>query len=114
MPPSSDGAPPPLTVVSPTTPTPETLNLASLHRHPWPAATSPPAARPQPARVGEDAEKLIKKICPPSFDAFIFLPSVGASGGIINIWKTSLFDGQLVFQNEYAISVEFVSRHNNM
>lgn len=55
----------------------------------------------------------LKNFCPPSFDAFVFLPSIGASGGMITIWKSAIFEGQLVFQNEYAISVDFVSKHNN-
>jgi exonuclease III len=33
----------------------------------------------------------IKKICPSSFDAFEYIPSVGASGGSIIIWKSNLF-----------------------
>jgi hypothetical protein len=40
------------------------------------------------------------------------LPSVGASGGIITIWKSSLFSGSLAFSNEYAISIEFLSKHD--
>lgn len=40
-------------------------------------------------------ENFIKNFCPPVFDAFHFLPSVGASGGIIIIWKSSLLDGTL-------------------
>lgn len=55
----------------------------------------------------------IKKFCPPSFDAFCFLPSVGASGGILVAWKSALFNGLEVFQNNFAISVEFNSVHNN-
>lgn len=55
----------------------------------------------------------IKKFCPSAFDRFEFLPSVGASGGILTTWKNSLFSVELVCSNEYAISVEFTSRHNN-
>jgi hypothetical protein len=49
--------------------------------------------------------QFIKNFYPSSFDAFEFLPSVGASGGIITIWKSSLFSGSLAFSNEYAISI---------
>ena len=52
-------------------------------------------------------------MCPPSFDLFEALPSVGSSGGVIIIWKSSLFHGNLIFQNSYAISVEFFSKHND-
>lgn len=33
----------------------------------------------------------LKKICPTSFDCFDFLPSVGASGGILVAWKGNFF-----------------------
>jgi len=44
-----------------------------------------------------------------SFDAFCFLPSIGASGGILVAWKSCFFSGLEIFQNEFAISVEFPS-----
>jgi len=56
--------------------------------------------------------QFLRKFCPKSFDAFEFLPSVGASGGVITIWKSHLFDGSLIFSNDYGISVEFTSKHN--
>lgn len=37
---------------------------------------------------------------------------MGASRGIITIWKSSLLAGNLVYQNEYAISISFTSRYN--
>lgn len=55
----------------------------------------------------------IKNLCPSDFDSFEFLPSVGASGGILVVWKSNAFMGQLVFSNDYAISVEFTSKINN-
>lgn len=55
----------------------------------------------------------IKNFCPPDFDMFEFLPSVGASGGILVAWKSTAFLGSLVFSNCYAISVEFTSNMNN-
>lgn len=55
----------------------------------------------------------IKKFCPRSFDDFCYLPSVGASGGILVVWKSSIFIGTEIFQNNFAISVEFSSRLNN-
>jgi hypothetical protein len=38
-----------------------------------------------------DAQYL-KNFCPKRFNKFAFLPSVGASGGMINIWNGSLFN----------------------
>jgi hypothetical protein len=55
----------------------------------------------------------IKKFCPASFDALCFLPSIGASWGILVVWKISVFHGVEVFQNSFAISIEFCSVHNN-
>lgn len=55
----------------------------------------------------------IRHFYPPVFDQFEFLPSNGASGGSIIIWKSSIFSCSLVFQNEYASSVLFSSVHNN-
>lgn len=39
----------------------------------------------------------IRKFCLVSFDDFCFLPSVGASGGILVAWKSSVFTGNEVF-----------------
>ena len=55
----------------------------------------------------------IRKFCPPAFDSFVFLPSVGASGGSLIVWKGRRFDGELVFQNAFAQSVEFTSLESN-
>lgn len=51
----------------------------------------------------------IKKICPPSFDSFEFLPSIGASGGCITIWQSNKLNGAPAFMNEYSLAVEFIS-----
>lgn len=55
----------------------------------------------------------IKKFCPPSYDSFCYLPSIGASGGIITIWKSSLLNGQLAYQSRYAVAVNFTSQFSN-
>lgn len=51
-------------------------------------------------------------MCPKGFDAFEFLPSVGASGGLIIIWKSAQLIGSLAFSNHFAISVEFQSKYD--
>jgi exonuclease III len=56
---------------------------------------------------------LIRKFCPKRFDNFAFSPSVGASGGIIVIWNSSVFTGVLVQSVKYGVQVEFTSVHNN-
>ena len=40
----------------------------------------------------------LKKFCPNEFDSFDYLPSIGASGGIITIWNSTLFNGTRAFQ----------------
>jgi exonuclease III len=51
----------------------------------------------------------VRNFCPTQFDCFEFIPSVGASGGTIIIWKSSKFLGQVTFPNDFAMNVEFVS-----
>jgi hypothetical protein len=51
----------------------------------------------------------IKKFCPRKFNKFEFLPSVGASGGLLIIWNGNLFKGELTFQNEFSLSVKFTN-----
>jgi hypothetical protein len=48
-----------------------------------------------------------KEILSLNFYYFEYIPSEGASGGTIIIWKSSRFPGRVVFQNNYAMSVEF-------
>jgi hypothetical protein len=55
----------------------------------------------------------LRNVCPPNFDRFEFLPSIGASGGILTAWKSALFCGQLVFTIEFSVAVEFSSRNDN-
>jgi exonuclease III len=55
----------------------------------------------------------IKNFCPGGFDDFCFLPSIGSSGGILVVWKSAIFRGTVIFQNDFAISVDFISVHNN-
>ena len=57
--------------------------------------------------------KLIRKFCPKRFDCFAISPSVGASGGILVLWNSSVFYGQLVETNRFSVSVNFTSVHNN-
>ena len=56
--------------------------------------------------------QFLRKFCPHGFDSFEFLPSNGASGGLITSWKSSAFSGQLIFQNSFAITVRLTAKHN--
>lgn len=51
----------------------------------------------------------IKNFAPLQFDNFEYLPSVGASGGILVAWKGSCFAGELIMSNDFSITIEFTS-----
>jgi exonuclease III len=57
--------------------------------------------------------RLIKKFCTRNFDRFAYSPSAGASGGIIVLWKSSIFEGILVEVHSFAVVVKFTSVHDN-
>jgi exonuclease III len=52
---------------------------------------------------------LIRTFCP----NFYFSPSVGASGGILVIWNSSVYCGMLVEVQRFGIRINFTSMHNN-
>lgn len=56
--------------------------------------------------------QFLGKFCPRFIDDFIALPSHGNSGGILVAWNSHLFEGELVFFNDFAVSVQFWSRHD--
>jgi hypothetical protein len=53
--------------------------------------------------------QFIRKFAPKKFNKFEFLPSIGASSGMIILWNGSLFNGTIEFQNEFSLSVRFSS-----
>ena len=57
---------------------------------------------------------LIYEIFVPPLDEFVFLPSVGVSGGSIIVWNSTIFSSTMIFQNAYAVSIEFTSLHSNV
>ena len=48
--------------------------------------------------------------CPRKLNKYDYIPSIGASGGIITIWNDNLFAGETLFKNEYSISIGFTSK----
>lgn len=56
---------------------------------------------------------LLRNSVPPIFDAFEYIPSLGAFGGSIMICKSYLFIGTKVFQHEYCLPLELCSKFNN-
>jgi exonuclease III len=55
----------------------------------------------------------IRNFCPSQFDSFDYIPLVGSSGGTLVVSKGSKFFGHVIFQNEFAMSLEFVSTISN-
>jgi hypothetical protein len=50
-------------------------------------------------------QNFIRQFCPLDFDCLEYVPHVGASGGTIIILMSRRFNGQVIFQNDYAMSV---------
>ena len=55
----------------------------------------------------------IKKFYHKNLDKFAFSPSVGASGGLLTVWNSNLFDGSVVQANSYAVTVRWFCRLDN-
>jgi exonuclease III len=53
----------------------------------------------------------IRKIALKRFSKFSFVPSLGASGGILMGWNDVL-KGEIVWNQDFAITVAFTSRHS--
>ena len=51
----------------------------------------------------------LKALCPKRFDKFAYIPSRGASGGIITIWNSHLFTGRVFLSEPFALGVELTS-----
>jgi exonuclease III len=48
----------------------------------------------------------INKFCPQRFNKFEYLPSIGASGGILTAWNGAVFSCEMIFQNKFSISIQ--------
>jgi hypothetical protein len=55
----------------------------------------------------------IKSCCPRRFDDYVFIPSNGASSGLIIIWDSSVFFGMIMHCEPFAISVNFSSTQSS-
>jgi hypothetical protein len=56
--------------------------------------------------------RILRKFFPKRFDNFAYSPSVGASGGILVIWNSSIFSGKLIEIQRFSVVIEFTSAHN--
>lgn len=54
----------------------------------------------------------LKKFAPKRYDKFDYIPSVGASGGILIAWISSIFHGITIEKQPFAITVSFTAKHN--
>lgn len=55
----------------------------------------------------------IKLLCPKRFDQFAFVPSHGASGGLLIVWNSSAFVGTVVINESFALGIQFKSMHSD-
>jgi exonuclease III len=55
----------------------------------------------------------IRNFAPRRFDKYDFVPSVGASGGILLVWNSTVFDGTVLDKQRYGITVHFTSTHTS-
>jgi exonuclease III len=55
----------------------------------------------------------IKSCCPRRFDDFVYIPSDGASGGLIIIWDSLVFAGMIMHCEKFDVSVHFTSVHSS-
>ena len=53
--------------------------------------------------------KFIKSFAPKRFDQFAFIPSDGASGGLLVVWASNRFLGQVLLQESFAVVISFTS-----
>ena len=54
----------------------------------------------------------VRSWCPRRFDQFAYVPSMGASGGLITVWNSSIFDGLLLESQQFGLIIKFTSKHN--
>jgi hypothetical protein len=52
----------------------------------------------------------IRKFATKRFDQFVFVPSEGASGGLLILWLGSMFVGQVRMEESFGIVVNFTSQ----
>ena len=55
----------------------------------------------------------IKSCCPRQFDKFAFVPSQGASGGLVTIWKSSMFTGTIMVSESFALVINLSVRRSH-
>ena len=64
----------------------------------------------QETKRGEIDLSFIRNFVPKRFDQFAYVPSEGASGGLLVIWVGNRFLGQLVQQESFGLVIQFTSK----
>lgn len=54
----------------------------------------------------------VQKFAPRRFDSFEYSPSLGASGGILVLWNSSLFTAEVQEILSFAVVIQFTFTHN--
>ena len=54
----------------------------------------------------------IRNFAPRRFDKFEFFPSRGQSGGLLVLWNSSIFSGQIVEARQYGLTIDFTASHD--
>ena len=54
----------------------------------------------------------LKNFCHKKLNKFDFIPSIGASGGLLVVWNEQVFEGLTVHKNDFSISIDFTSKHS--
>ena len=54
----------------------------------------------------------LKSLCPKRFDRYAYIPSIGASGGLLTIWNSALFTSTVTFEEQFALGINFTSTQN--
>ena len=55
----------------------------------------------------------IHNFCPRRFNKFAYVPSIGNSGGLLIIWNGSLFDGVMLHQEKFQLTVQLRCKISN-
>ena len=66
----------------------------------------------QETKIESFDSSYLKNFCPKRIGKFAFLPSIGASGGLLIAWNEHVFLGQVHHNNEFSILILFTSKHN--
>lgn len=57
-------------------------------------------------------DQCLRDFAPRRFNKFCFVPAIGASGGLLTAWDGALFNGVLVHQTRFALTVKLTSLIN--